>query len=557
MKKLPIKSLASIKHNDPENKKNIVFYFLLLATVAFFLWSRIDLSDRLYYFGDGTAVVALIHLMLNTGNWDPDWYRLVGVMHVDEDIKQLMSVSPDGAYFYNTAGYVMLATSICKAIYTAGFSGLSIQKILHGINLLVQSLTLLLLYLTGKQIAHRYVGLLSMIFFTLFPLALLEARYERIESWLCLLATALIYVSLRFQKIPKQTSFAMGVLIGLSIATKFSQLWLGIIPCVLLVHFFFSKNNVLLSQRLLTVTMYGSLIIIGIVLAIAINVPYILEHLTGYLAEIKKIQAVYASPLYPYAEEHYSYTGQLYVIVRYFVVTLGIGWILCFLAGCFTGSFHSSPALDQNARLAIINLAAPIVVLIFYFAVPVNFIERNFSSAEGFVCILSALGFYTVWTTITQQKISTLATLLMHAGIIIFVFYVPYMLDITFIQNHIKKTPHSGQTAFQNEMKQDFPDFWIKNLSHTHNITLTLPEKPTKAPRIYQIEDLNEHRAKKYIEVLTSNGFIYAAQYCSDFSSMPPNTFTIYHAAAKNNYFVREDEWPAALPADYFKTNCR
>lgn len=547
MKKLPAGIL--------ESKNYPVFYFFLLITLVFFVWSRVDLSDRIYYFGDGTAVVALIQLMLDSGNWDPDWYRLVGVLQVKDDIKELMNISPDGAYFYHTAGYIMVATSICKVLYTAGLSGLSIQKILHGINLAVQLITLLLLYLTGRQIANRYVGLLSMIFFTLFPLALMEARYERIESWLCLLTTAVIYASLHFHKTPQRTSFAMGLLIGLGIATKFSQLYLGIIPFILLIHFFFS-THVPIAQRIFAISVYGSLIIAGIVLAIAINVPYLFQHLTGYLAELKNLQTFYITPLYPYAEEHYSYPGQLYVIGRYFLVTLGLGWIFCFLVGT-VGALHKSPLPDQYTRLTMMTLVVPVILLIFYFALQVNFIERNFSPVEGFISIISALGFYICWTAMDGKIIPAYIGLAVRAVIVAWVFYIPLRLDILFIRNHIQKTPHSGQTAFQNEMKQDFPAFWIKNLSHTHHITLALPEKPAKAPRIYQIEDLNEHRARKYIELLTSNGFVYVAQYCSDFSSMPPNTLTIYHAAAKNNYFVRKDEWPADLPADYFKTNCQ
>jgi hypothetical protein len=193
----------------------------------------------------------------------------------------------------------------------------------------------------------------------------------------------------------------------------------------------------------------------------------------------------------------------------------------------------------------------------FYFALKVNFVERFFSPAEGFICIITALGFYFAWQVIDRKKFPIYITLFMRTGMVAWVFYLPCKLDIIFINNHINKTPHSGQTTFQNQVKQDFPGFWIKNLSHTHNITLALPEKPEKAPRIYQIEDLNEYRAKKYMDVLKANHFIYVAQYCSDFSSMPPNTLTIYHAAAKNNYFVREDEWPTNLPKDYFKTNCR
>ena len=109
---------------------------------------------------------------------------------------------------------------------------------------------------------------------------------------------------------------------------------------------------------------------------------------------------------------------------------------------------------------------------------------------------------------------------------------------------------------FQETLKKDFQGFWIKNVHVTVGFTNAIPEKPEKAPRIYHLEDYNQYWNAPHLKKLKENGFVHVGTYCSDFYDLPASNYTIYHAAAKNHYWVRQDEWPATVAPGYFKTNC-
>lgn len=132
----------------------------------------------------------------------------------------------------------------------------------------------------------------------------------------------------------------------------------------------------------------------------------------------------------------------------------------------------------------------------------------------------------------------------------------PLELDYRFVQHHIRHAGYQPRIDFQENLKKDFAGFWIKNVHITAGFLSSLPEIPGKAPRIYQFEDYNQYWTAPHFEKLKANGFVQIATYCSDFHDLPASNYTIYHAAAKNHYFVRQDEWPQTVAQDYFRTNC-
>jgi hypothetical protein len=200
--------------------------------------------------------------------------------------------------------------------------------------------------------------------------------------------------------------------------------------------------------------------------------------------------------------------------------------------------------IDTPTAWAVLS---PAIFLILYFPAQIIFIERNFVSIEGLASLVSAVGLTVIarqhWAVFSAVAIVTLSTAL--------------RLDATFINNYIHKSDNPPRLAFELPLKKDFDGFWIKNVYFTHNYTGELPEKPPKAPRLYKVEDLNEHWSRDYVTKLQVSGFTRVALYCSEFSHLPPNNLTIYHSAAKYHYFVRNEEWPAALAKDYFRSNCQ
>jgi len=489
----------------------------------------------------------MIRLILSSHDWDPNWPRIINNIHIQPELLPYANLPKVGEYLYNMSGYVIVAASVCKIIYSLGFTQIPIQTILHGLNVVVQTLTVFLLFSIGKKLNGRALGLLAATFFTVFPLAVLEAHYERIESWLCLLATATLYCSFSFRTAPLRQSFLIGALIGLALVTKVNLLYLGFIPAILLVNFWLDTTSGSLAQRNKKFGSYGALVITGILLAASINSPYLMRHIPETIEATKNLANFYMTPEYPYAEEHYSYFSQLLVCLRYFWFTLGPLWCIFAVAGLLT--------YKKNSEFYWM-LTVPLLCFIFFSALQVNFFERNYSPLEGYICLIAALGVFYIqqWS---KHFLTNSAIRIFTPPVIVFsMLYTPLKLDTDVVSHYMKNSDKPPRNAFQEILKNDFPGFWIKNISVVYKDKHPTPERPPKAPRIYQLDDLNDHWSRDALLALQTQGFKKVAIYCSEFSHLPPNTFTIYHAAAKNHYFVREDEWPAEVPRDYFKTNC-
>lgn len=518
--------------------QQLFFYTTLFVALLFFCWSRFDGSNRIYYFGDGTNIINMIALLVEGYGWDESLVKLIEQHTHQKELDPFINLpSPDGHY-YNFSGYVMVAATVCKVLYAIGAESLSITQIVHGLNVVFQALTLGLLFGIGRRLGDRNTGLLAIVFFVAFPLAVMEAHYERQESWLCLLGTALIYVALRFHEAQRLACILMGVLIGLSITAKYSHVFLGIVPAILIA----SEWR---RQKLSVLVSYGALVSVALIVAMAINVPTLFLHFDDYLAEISGITKIYQRVNYPYAMEHYSYTGQLGVILTYFAKTLGWLWLAFLLVGLLVLLVPRwRPAnIKTSAALAI---TTPVLFLVFYFAAQLIFIERNFATVEGLISIISAIGI----TQLARQRL-VLLVVLMAATL-----FVPIKLDMVFVNHYVQKPENPPRRVFESKLKTNFEGFWIKNVYFTHNMTGEPPEKAPKMPRLYRVEDLNEHWSRHYVEKLQASGFSRVAVYCSEFSHLPPNNLTIYHSAAKYHYFVRHDEWPAGVANDYFLNNC-
>jgi len=223
--------------NAPVSRLTSLVYATGIALLlAAFFASRLDASHYIYYFGDGDAIVDLISLMLGNGTWDPNWAYLVDIIHPQQELMPFIEVPKPGEHFYHMGGYMVLGAVICKSLAIVGFHP-PIQAVLHALNVVIQLGILALLWQTGKRLGNPAIGAVAMALFILFPLAMLEAHYERPESWLCLLTTLLLYCCFDFRPAPLRFSVITGAVGGLSMATKFSQLYLGLIPALLFARY--------------------------------------------------------------------------------------------------------------------------------------------------------------------------------------------------------------------------------------------------------------------------------------------------------------------------------
>lgn len=534
---------------------DLAFYGGLLGVTLFFFWSRINSSDYLYFVGDGTAIVAMIREMLASGDWTADLGRIAHTFSLQKEWQGFAEIPVPGGHYLNLSGYMVVATAVCKVLSVLGFDTLTIPFMLHGLNVLLQSLTLLLLFLIGKQLAGRSLGLLNMLFFAGLPLAVTEAHYERPESWLVFLSTLMLFALLKYPQAPRRSALVIGSAFGFLVAVKFSQLFLGIIPFAMLCHVFSRSSPASLFVRTRNTFSYGAILATGMVAAIVINVPFILNRLPDYFIDVSRTSGFFDTPHPMYAIEQYSYVSQLFFIGNYFLSTLGIAWCLILLWGFCLCLFAPEAGVKMPLYYRL-SLATPPLFILFYISSKYNFMERIFSSTEPMLCILSAISVHSVYTSaekFSHKKIPLIAALVF---LMVVILYKPMELNYKFVQHHIRQPGYQPRIEFQEVLKNDFAGFWIKNVHVTAGFTGALLEKPEKAPRIYHLEDYNQYWTAPHLEKLQRNGFILIATYCSDFSELPVSNQTIYHAAAKNHYLVRQDEWPVTLASGYFRTNC-
>lgn len=541
----------------PTRFTRLAFYPSLLLVIIFFIWSRVNSSDYVYLMGDGTGIVALIQEMLASGDWTADFSRIADRLSLQEEWQPYTGTDlprSDGHYF-NLSGYIVVATAVCALVQAAGGFDLSIPFILHGFNVLLQTLTLCLLFNIGRQMAGRWLGLLGVLFFTLLPLAVTEAHYERPESWLAFLSSLILFALLQYEQAPRRSLLTMGMAMGFSLAVKFSQLFLGLIPLCLFACVLGQADQAPFSTRWRRVVMDGVILGLGLIAVLAINVPFVLTHLPEYFHEVRISSSFYDIPHPMYSMAHYDYVSQLGFISHYFHSTLGIAWCVLLLLGFYKCFF--SPVTGVSMPLYYrLSLVLPPLFLLFFFSTKDNFTERTFAATEPMLCMVSALAFYSLGSTLRRLSIPAWIQLGILPVLLALVLASAFKLNYVFVQNHIRQAGYVPRITFQENLKKDFPGFWIKNVHVTLGFVGAIPEKPGKAPRIYHLEDYNQYWSAPHGEKLRHSGFVLIATYCSDFAELPASNHTIYHAAAKNHYWVRQEEWPATVAPGYFKTNC-
>jgi len=299
----------------------------------------------------------------------------------------------------------------------------------------------------------------------------------------------------------------------------------------------------------------GGLLCLALLLALAINIPFVLIQLPAYFEEVRISSGFYNSPYPMYSLAEQNYFSQLGFISHYFTSTLGMVGCLILVYGCLICLFIPTPSINIPLYFRL-SLCIPPLFIYFYFALKFNFFERIFSSVEPMLCVLLAMGFYSIcqmMNKIIHKKTGFAAAVSLLA---VATLWKPVVLDYRFVQNHIRQPGYMPRIEFQETLKKDFQGFWIKNVHVTYGFTGAIPEKPAKAPRIYHFEDYNQYWTVPHMKILKKNGFVHMGTYCSDFYDLPAGNHTIYHAAAKNHYWVRQEEWPATVAPGYFKTNC-
>lgn len=506
-------------------------FWLCLASV--FVLLRVDNTPRLYFLGDDNLVANLCDTIVSSGNWQPDWNRAIptSAPHPFFEQESQRTALPH-AHHYNFTTHILISAAALKGARSLSWD-IPTATLLHHIAFFWDSISLLCIILCGRALGGTLLAGVAASLYALFPLAVQGSHYARPDAFLTAISSALLLLTLLRPRLPS-TAWAMGCggLLALAVICKASQLLLGLLPALAWLSVWLTASN----KRTTTVTLLkeGGVLTSTVLLVVFLLFQLANIHWQDFVISVQSISLYYYHPAPPDVLEHFSTLNQLKNIGHYAVSTLGLPLLL------FTvlGSAWQLTKHGSNGMLLVL----PIVALTAYFATVPTFFDRSFCVLSANVVLLAAYGITGIANrlTLASPVAATLLTLLCSI--------TPIQINYHLQTDHLRQHHNDDRLAFQNQLKSQWPGFWLKPVNRGDIFSRQLPAKPEKMPRIYIVEDFNDSNSRDYAAQLRDNGFVQIATFTGDFVAVPTSSLLTVHEAARYRYFIRQDEWPANAP---------
>lgn len=255
-------------------------------------------------------------------NWDAG-----GRLHPDEalivngalTVRFISHLFP-GFHDYN--GFSVYLLRIISLIYFGFLGSLTSLNSFEKITLVgrfisasISTLTIPLIFVLGKKLWNREVGIFAALLFTFMPLSVQLAHFYTTESILIFLFTLLILVSYEFYRTPSfSKAVATGILSGLLIATKNTAYLF--LPIPLIIIFWRSKNLKILA-----------LLFLIIPVSFFLASPFSFLDLSGYLERSKYLSDVVSGNLLFDWTLQFQKTGIIFWLANLFSGTGLVGII--------------------------------------------------------------------------------------------------------------------------------------------------------------------------------------------------------------------------------------
>ncbi|HQQ62446.1 MAG TPA: glycosyltransferase family 39 protein [Pseudomonadales bacterium] len=519
---------------------------LWLCLAVLFIALRFDNSERIYFAIDDQVVVWLVDDIVSSGNWQPDWYRTADKRHTSAYFaSEAQRTEIPHAHHYNFTAHILLSSAAIKIIRTTGCDTPTIV-LLHHIALFWDTISWLLLISIAFRFGGMPLALSSALIYSVFPLTVQGSHYARPDAFLTCMGTALLWLAMNTALSRLQHwrwLLLNGLVLGAATAGKASQLMLGIFPALA------ASQQCLLARQHRNlhdaVRIIGDGLVLAAITALVLGFMFYIANIApeDFWISLQSIQRYYQHPGPPELLEHYSFTGQLLTIARYFLATSGWPLVIAMLLGILS-------LARCNEKFPLLLLVLPIFFFTGYFASVPAFFDRSFCALAAAMTLLAAIGSVSLLQQFRHIPAMPLLTVLITA----LVCYQPVVIQYHLQGDHLRSHHNDHRLAFQQQLKKDFSaktgiDFWLKNIDRSDLFSQSLPQKPENNRRIYVAEDLNDWNSRVYLQKLRDNGFVQIAVYHGDFADMPTNSLITVHEAARFYYFVRGDE--VAVPDQF------
>jgi len=197
------------------------------------------------------------------------------------------------------------------------------------LNVLLDTLTILLVYLIGRRLFGRSAGLVAAAFYALAVLPIQLSHFFTVDVWLTSFVTAALYFSLRFLDAPSLgRGCALGVAVGCAFATKAS------VPSLIVPLLVVAVWTVWTSPRRLTVIGYLAIAALLSLAVFTLFEPYALVRRGPFIEDIRTQARIVRGQFdVPFTRQFVGLTPGVYELRNLFLYTVGPGPLLAAFAG--------------------------------------------------------------------------------------------------------------------------------------------------------------------------------------------------------------------------------
>jgi 4-amino-4-deoxy-L-arabinose transferase-like glycosyltransferase len=482
---------------------------MLILLLALAVWLRWDVYPKTY-FADELIPHAVVQHMQDTHTLDTNWEHADWRGDFAGGFYKLQQ--------YNFSSYhttLFFLRSFAGFLHLDTLTDLAFYRIT---SLVFQLVTLMLIFLTAKQLGGYACGLLAAAFFAVMPQPVIDAHYARPESFVMLLVMMAAWLALRANttRLLRYHLLAAGIW-GVAFACKVSFAPMALLAVLQL------------QWRAVSVVNFLAWLFAFFV-GILLSAPYVVMDPVGFLHGIQLLLGQYndnvppadwLDTVLPSARELFPY------VIGFF------GWPAIFL--CVVSLFITASVLRLVVQLSW--LATLVYVLIFSHATV--FFERNLSHLVPLWAICFALGAMALFTCANMLIGKSRYVARISVGVIVVaaLFYGACMSwQIVTIVFHDSESLHAKISQHDADMQQKYGAQRVMSLNFAPDFSKldrlqgnVLLRMPVAQPKFRDV----------VIELFAQHGYERVATIPMPLGQLPYNQLQVNHIPVAYEYYKR------------------